>query len=121
MERSLFDRMPGYAVLRSLTQQLAGSGPDQVWKPALAEMGDSLVPAFIIEELADGLCTIFVPGVPAPLSGGIQIVPRKRVHPLDVPFMQAVKVISRWGSGSRELVEAMKSQSAPKTSSKLTA
>jgi hypothetical protein len=26
------------------------------------------------------------------------------VHPLDVPFTQAVKAISRWGSGSKDLV-----------------
>jgi uncharacterized membrane protein len=108
MERSLFERMPGYALLRSLTQQLTGSGQEKVWKPALAEMGESLVPAFIIEEFGDGLFTVFVPSVPTPVSGAIHILPRQRVHPLDVPFTQAIKTISRWGSGSRELVEAMK-------------
>jgi len=30
------------------------------------------------------------------------------VHPLDVPFTQAIKAISRWGSGSKELLAAMK-------------
>ena len=111
MERSVFERMPGYSLVRSLTQQLAGSGQDKVWKPALAEMGDSLVPAFIIEEFGDGLFTVFVPAVPTPISGAIHILRRERVHPLDVPFTQAIKAISRWGSGSRELVEAMKTES----------
>jgi len=111
IERSLFERMPGYALLRSLTQQLAGSGQEKVWKPALVELGDCLVPAFIIEEFGDGLFTIFVPSVPTPVSGAIHILTRERVHPLDVPFTQAIKTISRWGSGSRELVEAMKAQS----------
>ena len=93
-----------------MTRQLAGSDQEKVWKPALAEMGDSLVPAFIIEEFGDGLFTIFVPAVPTPVAGAIHIVPRERVHPLDVPFTQAIKTISRWGSGSRELVEAMQTQ-----------
>src|SRR5689334_4495458 len=45
-----FARIPGYSVFRSLTQQLAGSQEERGWKPALAEIEDALVPAFIIEE-----------------------------------------------------------------------
>lgn len=107
-ERSLLERIPGYALLRSLTQQLAGEGRENVWKPALAEIEDALVPAFIIEELEDGRFTIFVPSVPTPFAGAVYILARERVHPLDVPFTQAIKSISRWGSGSKELVAAMK-------------
>jgi uncharacterized membrane protein len=107
LERSLFARLPGYALLRSLTQQLAGQGEEKVWKPALAEIEDALVPAFIIEELEDGRLTVFVPSVPTPLAGAVYILDRVRVHLLDVPFTQAVKTISRWGAGSNELVAAM--------------
>lgn len=53
METSLFERVPGYALFRSLTQQLAGEGRENVWKPALVEIEEALVPAFIIEELDD--------------------------------------------------------------------
>lgn len=114
IEKSLFERLPGYALLRSLTQRLAGQGEENVWKPALAEIEDALVPAFIIEELADGRFTIFVPSVPTPLAGAVYILAPDRVHPLDVPFTQAVQSVSRWGSGSKELVAAMKPQGALK-------
>jgi uncharacterized membrane protein len=57
-ERTLFERIPGYALLRSLTQQLAGQSTGSVWTPALAEFDDGLVPAFIIEESEDGGATI---------------------------------------------------------------
>jgi hypothetical protein len=33
---------------------------------------------------------------------------RERVHPLNVSFTQAIQSVSRWGSGSKELVAAMK-------------
>ncbi len=108
VEKSFFERLPGYALLRSLTQQLVGESRESVWKPALAEIEDALVPAFIIEELEDGRYTVFVPSVPTPLAGAVYILGRERVHPLDVPFTQAVKSISRWGSGSKDLVAAMK-------------
>jgi uncharacterized membrane protein len=114
IEKSFFERMPGYALLRSLTQRLAGRDEENVWKPALAEIEEALVPAFIIEELADGRFTVFVPSVPTPFAGAVYILTAERVHPLDVPFTQALKSISRWGSGSKELVAAMKTEGALK-------
>ena len=114
IEKTLFERLPGYALLRSLTQRLAGQGEENVWKPALVEIEDALVPAFIIEELEDGRFTIFVPSVPTPFAGAVYILSRERVHPLDIPFTQAVQSVSRWGSGSKELVAAMETEGALK-------
>ena len=107
MERTFFERLPGYALLRGLTQQIAGSRQGEAWTPVLAEIEDALVPAFIIEEHDDGRYTIFVPSVPTPLAGAVYVLARDRVHILDVPFTHAIRVISRWGSGSKELVAAM--------------
>jgi uncharacterized membrane protein len=86
---------------------MAGESEETAWKPALAEIEEALVPAFIIEELDDGRLTVFVPSVPTPFAGAIYILSSDRVHPLNVPFTLAVKAISRWGSGSKDLVAAM--------------
>jgi uncharacterized membrane protein len=113
MERSLFQKIPGYEVVRSMIRQLAGQGQESEWQPALAEIEDALVPAFIVEELDDGRFTVFVPSSPTPLAGAIYILNPERVHPLHVPFTQAVKVVTRWGSGSKALVEAMQERRTP--------
>jgi uncharacterized membrane protein len=112
VEKSLFYRIPGYALFRSLTQQLAGSNEERVWKPALVEIEEALVPAFIIEEFDDGRFTVFVPAAPTPFSGSIYVLTPERVHPVDVPFTHVIKSLSRWGSGSKELVAAMKPRKA---------
>src|SRR5262245_38860305 len=112
IEKSLFERIPGYALFRSLTQQLAGSREEQVWRPALAEIEEALVPAFIIEEFDDGRFTVFVPSAPTPLSGSVYILTPERVHPVDIPFTHAIKALSRWGAGSKELIEAMEKHKA---------
>lgn len=115
-ERVLFERLPGYAVLRGLTQQLASGGRDNEanWKPALVEIEEALVPAFVIEELPDGRFTVFVPSVPTPMAGAVYVLTPERVHIVDVKFTHAVKTISRWGSGMGELVAAMdKPHAAP--------
>jgi len=113
-ERVLFERLPGYAVLRGLTQQLASGGREESsWKPALVEIEEALVPGFVIEELADGRCTVFVPSVPTPMAGALYVLERARVHLVDVNFAQAVRTISRWGSGMGELVDAMEKRPVP--------
>jgi len=113
IEKSLFQRILGYSLFRSLTQRLAGENRDSAWRPALVEIEEALVPAFIIEELEDGRFTVFVPSVPTPLAGAIYILTPDRVHPLNVPFTKAIQTVSRWGSGSKDLVAAMEVKAKP--------
>jgi len=107
IERTFFERIPGYALLRSLTQQMAGKSRENIWKPALLDGDEGLLLVFIIEEFQDGRYTVFVPSIPTPLAGAVYVVERSRVHPLDVPFTDALKMVSRWGSGAKDLVAAM--------------
>ena len=113
-EKALFERIPGYAVIRSLTQKITGSSDDKVWKPALFELEECLVPSFIIEEHDDGRYTIFVPSIPTPFAGAVFIAEHARVHPLDVPFTDALRTVSKWGSGSKDLVAVMEGAVKPR-------
>jgi uncharacterized membrane protein len=113
IERTVFEKIPGYALIRSLTHQVAGQSRGSTWKAALIEIEDALVPAFIIEELEDGRYTVFVPSIPTPFAGAVYVLDRQRVHPVDVPFTDALKVVSRWGSGAKDLVAAMKTTGEP--------
>jgi uncharacterized membrane protein len=113
VEKSLFERIPGYALFRSLTYQLAGQDRETTWKPAMVEIEDALVPGFIIEEHADGRYTVFVPSIPTPFAGAVYVLARERVHVVEVPFTQAIKPVSRWGLGCEELVGAMRTVEIP--------
>jgi uncharacterized membrane protein len=107
IDKFLSDKLPAYAMFQGMTQQLLGMHEGHVWKPALAELAAGLRPAFIIEECEDGRYTVFVPSAPAPFSGAIYILTRERVHPVDIPFTQALRSVTRWGAGSKNLVAAM--------------
>ena len=52
IERGFFERIPGYALFRGLTQQVAGKSRENIWKPALAEIEEALVPAFVNPSIA---------------------------------------------------------------------
>jgi uncharacterized membrane protein len=111
IERSVFEKIPGYKLFRSLTQQVAGESHETFWKPALFETDEGLLPAFIIEEFEDGRYTIFVPSIPTPFAGAVYILDGSRVHPLDVPMTDALKVVTQWGLGAKALIAAMERQS----------
>jgi hypothetical protein len=34
----LFEKIPGYALIRSLTERMAGKDDESAWKPALVEI-----------------------------------------------------------------------------------
>jgi len=108
LDRYLLERIPGYTLIRGLAGRITGRGENETFAPALVEIEDALVPAFIVEEHPDGRYTVFVPSVPTPAAGTVYILDRARVHLVDVPFTKAVSVISKWGAGSRDLLEAMK-------------
>ena len=106
-ERSVLEKIPGYALVRGLAERVSGDEGEGAFQPALVEVEDALSPGFIIEELEDGRYTVLVPSVPTPAAGALFILPRERVHPLDVPFTQAVKVISKWGAGAGALARGV--------------
>jgi len=106
-ENAILEKLPGYTFLRGLARRLTGNSEEQALQPALVEIEDALVPALIVEELEDGSYTVLVPSAPTPMAGSIYILPRDRVHPVDIPFTKAIGVFSKWGTGAGEFVRAM--------------
>ena len=106
LEDRVLERLPAYSLLRNIGKQFAGEGEDSEMAPALAEIEDALVPAFIVEEHADGQLTVFVPAVPTPTVGAVYIMAASRVHRVDVPITTMVQCVTRWGTGSKALLAA---------------
>lgn len=107
VESRVFNKFPGYVLLRSLTRGVLGDKETIHFKVALTEMEDGLVPSFIIEEHPDHY-TVFVPASPSPTSGAIYIFRREMVHVVDVPISQAIGCITRLGAGSAKLLQGMR-------------
>jgi uncharacterized membrane protein len=110
LERHTLECMPGYTLVRGMTRQLAGKGEEQSFQPALVEIEDALVPAFIVEKHADGQITVFVSSSPTPMAGAIYILTPERVHPVNVPLHKAMTCVAKWGTGSGQWLAAMRSK-----------
>jgi uncharacterized membrane protein len=104
----LAERFPFYRFLSGFGGNLLEKSGGPPLKAALAEIEEALVPAFVVEELADGRCVVFVPAVPSPVQGAVYILARERVHLIDAGIGQIARCVSHWGVGSEELVKAMR-------------
>jgi len=78
LSQHILDRIPGFSLVGGMTRQLAGKEGEQSFQPALVEIEDALVPAFIIEKHADGQFTVFVSSSPTPMVGVIYFATRTR-------------------------------------------
>jgi uncharacterized membrane protein len=107
LERKVFEQVPGYRLAKALTGDglLAESGGRGL-RPALAAIEEGQCPALVMEELTDGRLVVFVPGTPAAMSGALYLFAPDKVTYLDVPLLTFMKVISSWGLGLREIMEA---------------
>ena len=103
LEKHLLGRIPGFSIVHGMIRQLAGAKDEQSFQPALVELEEALVPAFIIEKHADGQFTVFVSSSPTPMAGAIYILQPERVHPVDMPLRKAMVCVTKWGSGVAEM------------------
>jgi uncharacterized membrane protein len=105
---NILDRIPGFALIRGMTRQFVGNKEETLFQPALVEIEEALVPAFIIEKHMDGRFTVFVSSSPTPMAGAIYILSPERVHPVEVPLRKAMVCVTKWGAGAAEMRAAMR-------------
>jgi uncharacterized membrane protein len=109
ISENILSRIPGFALIRGVTRQFTGDKAEDLFQPALVEIEEALVPAFIIEKHSDGQFTVFVSSSPTPMAGAIYILQPERVHPVDVPLHKAMVCVTKWGTGAAEMRAAMRS------------
>ena len=95
-EQAVLGRLPGYTFFPGLAKRLTGQDEEHTLEPALVEIEDAMAPALIVEEeLEDGSYTVLVPSAPTPMASSIYILPRDRVHPVNIPLTKAIGVFSK--------------------------
>ena len=98
-------RIPGTGKTTNFCPSLWG-GKD--WPPEAYNPGTGLlyIPA------NNNLCSELTGGPVKYMAGSLYILPRDRVHPVDIPLAKAIGVFSKWGTGAGEFVRAMQQPAA---------
>ena len=106
LESLLLERLPGYTMIRNLTQRVTGTEGVQ-FSPAVVDLYGSgaQVLALIVESNDDGSYTVFVPTSPTPTLGQVYRVPGERVALSSAGLGAVIDGLTRWGDKSEKLFE----------------
>jgi len=108
IEQVLLRRIPGFTLVKGMTEGIFGIDTGSAVKVALAWIEESWALAFIMERHENGLSTVFVPSAPTPAAGAIYYLPDDRLRLLDVPVSAAIACVTSLGIGSRQLLATAK-------------
>lgn len=101
LETGLLNRLPFYAMLRSLASGLAGKEDDSSMKPVMVTVNPGLQQmGLLVERHADGCGTVFLPSSPNPGSGTVLVVEASLISELHIPSHRIFNSLSRWGYGT---------------------
>jgi len=68
--------------------------------PVLVSIEGGWQIGYLLEPLANGWVTVFLPQAPTPMSGNVMYLPADRVRPLGISMVQAVAIVKSLGVGS---------------------
>jgi uncharacterized membrane protein len=104
LENTLLRLLPGYQIVRRLTQQLGGRSDDSLGAPVLVQFAGSRQFGFLVEERADE-AVVFIPMVPTPSLGTVHIVRRDAVTRLNASLTSTFNCLSQFGVGTTEILD----------------
>ena len=107
LESSLLSKTPGYKMIKETVNQFFGKKVSPFSSVALIQIfqNETLVTGFVTDKHDGDIVSVFVPTGPNPTSGFIYHLPKKYVHPVDVPVEDAMRSVISCGAGSSMLIE----------------
>jgi len=113
-EQKILSKIPVYLPVKSLLQALLGSEQAEKFQPAFIKNDDgSMEPCYIVEDIGRPRLLVLVPWTPASFAGSLKLIPRERVHPVDLTFDQFSLAIGHFGVGLSESLPADLPDSKP--------
>ena len=104
LERGLLSKLPGYNLLKGISESLAGFETDHRQEVVLARIEDSWQIGFLMERLEKDHYAVFVPGAPSIWSGSVYFMTEERFHRINISRAEAMKCLGRLGEGTSALL-----------------
>jgi uncharacterized membrane protein len=105
LEEILSTIIPGYALLKTQTNEAFGDAPDN-WKSILVVENEDYKIGIEIERNENGYSTVFFPDPADTKSGELKIIPSNKVEVLDISINKLSVLIKKYGLGSTSLINS---------------
>lgn len=104
VENNILSHMPGYNFMKSFGADIMGQGEND-WKPVTVRLDDTWQIGFLIDDISEEVCAVFIPDAPKPWSGTITYVTSDRIKVLNITQKQAVDYIRVLGRGMHSIIK----------------
>ncbi len=104
LEANVLSLVPGYALVKSMSESLSGVEEQSGREAVLARIEDAWQIALLVERLDNGHAAVYVPGAPNTASGSVYFMSEDRIKPLGIPVSKAFSCVRRLGVGSNALL-----------------
>jgi uncharacterized membrane protein len=93
-------RAPQYRMAKSMAQGFTEVDDAGTMEPVLVAADEGWQLGYLVEELADGWVTVFVPQAPTPMSGNIVYLPAGMIRHTGMTMLETNQIIMGMGTGS---------------------
>lgn len=107
LEEAVLSKIPGYEMLKSTGESILGVEDEEGYPVVLVRLDDAWQIGLRIEELQNGLLTVYIPGAPDPRSGSVLFVTADRVISAGASVAPTLKCLRGLGVGARELLDSV--------------
>ena len=104
IETYILNHVPGYMFLKKVGEGMIGIEDKNDLKVVLVKVDDAWQLAFLIEQVNEGLFTVFVPDAPSLWSGAVYYIEKDKMRLTDITHKQAIASLRGLGFGSGELI-----------------
>ncbi len=112
VEAKILSHIPGYGLLKGLTEYAAGLDSEHLKDVVLVDIEEVWQIGFLMDEIDDELSTVYIPGAPNPMSGDVFFVKKERLKKLDLPELSAMKIYKKLGLDSKKILNGKISKSS---------
>jgi uncharacterized membrane protein len=107
LEDSLLGKIPGYSLIKSMSEDIVGVEGDNANQVVLVRFDEAWQFGLKIDEISDGkLIAVFIPDSPTPQTGAFLIVNADRVQSTNLSINQVFACLKNRGIGVQNLFKA---------------
>ncbi|WP_291297838.1 DUF502 domain-containing protein [Elioraea sp.] len=106
LEERVLARFPAYGLIKSTAEGVVGREREGQFTPALLRYDDAFQVGFVVERLAGGFATVYLPGAPTAMSGSVAVMEESRIVPLSLTVPQTLALLRTLGAGAGEALSA---------------
>ncbi|PIB34348.1 hypothetical protein BFP72_02380 [Reichenbachiella sp. 5M10] len=105
LEQKLQSIIPGYSLIKGMTETLAGLESDKLNEVVLVDMEEAWQIGFLMDRIDENISTVFLPGAPSPLSGEVILIKNERLRKIDISEANAMKISKKLGQDSQKILQ----------------